>query len=249
MNRILLPSVVMMLMICVSAPAEDDCKPVELIRGDVLSHFQPMPKMKWMRVTTVKAVPEKTAIESTGPGEGTILINWTPKSRRAPYLFTRDEFQDVQVHFEFMVPKGSNSGIYMMGRYEIQILDSFGKEKVGFGDLGGLYQRWDPKRGKRKEGYEGVPPRVNAAKAPGQWQTIDITFRAPRFDKDGKKTENARFIKVLVNGQPVHENQEAAGPTRSHPLRDEAAKGPIAIQGDHGPIAIRSFTVKPLELE
>jgi hypothetical protein len=160
---------------------------------------------------------------------------------------TKEDYQDVEVHLEFMIPKGSNSGIYLMGRYEIQILDSFGRGKVGHGDLGGLYQRWDTRRPKKQFGFEGVPPKVNAAKAPGEWQTIDITFRAPRFDAEGKKSENAKFVKVMVNDQLVHENQEAAGPTRAHPLKDEAAKGPIAIQGDHGPIAIRSFKVKPLE--
>jgi hypothetical protein len=148
-----------------------------------------------------------------------------------------------------MVPKGSNSGIYLAGRYEIQILDSFGKENPTFSDLGGLYQRWDTKRPKGQTGYVGVAPKKNAAKAPGEWQTFDITFRAPRFDAAGKKTENARFVKVAVNGEVVHENQEVTGPTRAHPLKDEAAKGPIAIQGDHGPIAIRSFKVKAIDLK
>ena len=59
----------------------------------------------------------------------------------------------------------------------------------------------------------------------------------------------AKFVKVAVNGKTLHENQEAAGPTRAHPLKDEAATGPISIQGDHGPIAIRSFRVKPLKLD
>ena len=125
----------------------------------------------------------------------------------------------------------------------------FGKEKVTYGDLGGLYQRWDTSRGKDKAGYEGVRPTKNAARAPGEWQTFDITFRAPRFDAAGKKTENARFVKVAVNGVTVHENQEVTGPTRGHPLRDETARGPVAIQGNHGPIAIRRFKVKALELK
>ncbi len=226
-----------------------DNESVELLSGDVFGNFRPMERNKWLRVTEVKAVPDQNAIESKGEGEGTILVNWTPKSKRAPYLFTADEFGDVEVRVEFMVPKGSNSGVYLMGRYEIQILDSFGVEKPTHGDLGGLYQRWDTSRGKGKAGYEGVLPRVNAAKAPGEWQTIDIVFRAPRFDDDGKKTENARFIKVQVNSRTVHEDQPVTGPTRAHPLASEAATGPIAIQGDHGPIAIRSFTVREIEID
>ncbi len=215
----------------------------ELIAEDVLAGFRPV--KVWNGVAEAKAVPEKK--DFTLSGEGKVLVNITKDVKRAPYLFTKDEFRDVEVHLEFMVPKGSNAGIYLMGRYEIQILDSFGREKMVHGDLGGLYQRWDPKR-KGGAGFEGVPPRTNAAKAPGEWQTMDIVFRAPRFDDAGKKTEHAKFLNVKVNGQVMHENQEAKGPTRAHPIQGEAAKGPIAIQGDHGPIAIRSFKVKPVEL-
>jgi len=221
-------------------------KPAELISGEIFSNFREV--KNWGCVGEVKAVPGQTKFECSG--EGTILTNVpTKKSKRAPYLFTKEEFQDVEVHFEFMVPKGSNSGIYLAGRYEIQILDSFGKDEVTFSDLGGLYQRWDIKRPKKQYGFEGVAPKKNAAKAPGEWQSIDITFRAPRFDADGKKTENAKFVKVAVNGETVHENQEVTGPTRAHPLEDETATGPIAIQGDHGPIAIRSFKVKAIEIK
>jgi hypothetical protein len=113
-------------------------------------------------------------------------------------------------------------------------------------DLGGLYQRWDEKR--EPKGYEGVAPRVNAAKAPGQWQTLDITFRAPRFDSSGRKTQNARFVSVVVNGQVAHENQQVTGPTRAAQYSDERPRGPILIQGDHGPIAIRKFVVTSVEL-
>lgn len=225
--------------------AEDGAQPAELIAGDVFSHFQPI--RDWFLAGAVEAVPGKGELRCSGAGK--ILVNGKEKLR-APYLFTAGEFQDVEVHLEFMVPKDSNSGIYLMGRYEIQILDSFGKETPEYGDLGGLYCRWDESRKKAGEdpGFEGVPPRRNAARGPGEWQTFDILFRAPRFDGAGRKIENAKFVKVAVNGETVHENQEAKGPTRAHPLAGEVAKGPIAIQGDHGPIAIRSFTVKSVDL-
>jgi hypothetical protein len=216
----------------------------ELIGEDVLAGFRPV--KVWNGVAEATAVPEKK--DFVLAGTGSLLVNITEKQKGAPYLFTKEEFRDVEVHLEFMVPKGSNAGIYLMGRYEIQILDSFGREKVVHGDLGGLYQRWDPKR-EGGAGFEGVPPRVNAAKAPGEWQTMDIVFRAPRFDEAGKKTEHAKFILVKVNDQAMHENQEAKGPTRAHPIQGEAAEGPISIQGDHGPIAIRSFKVKRVELK
>ena len=89
-----------------------------------------------------------------------------------------------------------------------------------------------------------MPPLVNATKAPGEWQRLDIKFRAPRFDADGLKTENARFISVHLNGQLVQQDVEVTGPTRAHPLKEESTTGPIAIQGNHGPIAMRSFIVK-----
>ena len=196
-------------------------------------------------VGEVRATPGKREIEAFGAGA--ILLN--KPTKQTPYLITKREFGDVEVHLEFMVPEKSNAGLYLMGRYEIQIFDSFGKDEVKHSDLGGLYQRWDPSRGKGHQGYEGVGPSKNAAKAPGEWQTLDIVFRAPRFDASGRKTENARFVKVAVNGVTVHENQEVTGPTRAHPVEGEAARGPLAVQGDHGPVAIRRFAARAVELD
>lgn len=174
-------------------------------------------------------------------------ISVNGKLEKADFLRTKEKFQDVHMKLEFMVPKGSNSGVYFMGRYEIQILDSFGRKKFGAGDLGGLYQRWDNAR--NPKGFEGVAPKVNAAKAPGEWQTMEVIFRAPRFAKDGSKTHHANFIKVLINGQLAHENQIAKGPTRSSKFTDEIGKvAAIYIQGDHGPVAIRKIELKKLQL-
>lgn len=196
---------------------------------------------RWHTVGEVKAVPEKREI--TVSGEGDILVNGLEFDRSIPYLFTKEEFGDVHIELEFMVPKGSNAGVYVMGRYEIQILDSFGRERVGAGDLGGLYSRHNPEL---KRSYEGYRPLVNAAKPPGEWQKMEIFFRAPKFDKDGEKITNATFDKVIINGQLVQRNASTSGPTNSSPLTGETATGPIAIQGDHGPVAIRNFKATPL---
>jgi hypothetical protein len=156
-------------------------------------------------------------------------------------LFTEADHGDCELHVEFCVPKGSNSGIYLQGRYELQVFDSFEKKELTYSDCGGLYER--PEKG---VGFQGKAPSLNASKAPGEWQTFDITFRAPRFGKDGKKTENARFIKVVHNGKTIHENVEVDGPTRSAAFNDEKSAGPLMLQGDHGPVAFRNLRLKPL---
>jgi hypothetical protein len=112
-------------------------------------------------------------------------------------------------------------------------------------DCGAIYQRWDPSRGKGKEGYEGYAPNVNASKPPGEWQSFDIVFRAPRFDAMGKKTANAVFVKVLHNGKVIHENVECTGTTRGEKLSNEAPTGPILLQGDHGQVAYRNLKLTP----
>jgi hypothetical protein len=109
------------------------------------------------------------------------------------------------------------------------------------GDNGGIYHRWI-----NNQPVGGSPPRVNASRAPGEWQSFHIWFRAPRFDGAGKKIENARFVRVLHNGKLVHENVEVDGPTRAHMAIPEAAANPVMLQGDHGPVAYRNLYWRPL---
>ncbi len=210
----------------------------QLILDEALASFRPV--TGWSGVAKAEAVSGESALNVEGQGK--LLVNGTAKDKSIPYLLTRGDYGDVRIELEFMVPKGSNSGVYVMGRYEVQIYDSFAREKFGSGDLGGIYERARPD----KQGFEGTSPKSNAAKAPGEWQTLDIMFRAPRFDHTGAKTRDATFEKVFVNGVLVQENASTTGPTRSSPLEGETTRGPIAIQGDHGPIAIRSFSVTPL---
>lgn len=215
---------------------------IDLLRGEGMGAFRPT--TNWQRVEAVEAVEGK--MEISARGEGPILVNGSTKDKSIPYLLTRFLHGDCKVHLEFMIPKGSNAGIYLMGRYEVQILDSFGKQKVGSGDLGGIYARWDKTKPQKEQWWEGTRPLVNAAKAPGEWQTMDIVFRAPRFDERGIKTADATFETVHVNGQLVQKNATTSGPTASAPLQGDVIAGPIAIQGDHGPLAIRKFEVTPL---
>ena len=96
---------------------------------------------------------------------------------------------------------------------------------------------------------EVEPPGQVASRRPGEWQSYHIWFRAPRFDATGKKIENARFIKVTHNGQVIHENVEVPRPTCAALALDEKPKGPLMLQGDHGPVAYRNLRIKPVELK
>jgi hypothetical protein len=213
---------------------------VTLFNGHDLSGWEE-PHGAWSVVESVTVDPTNAKGFTPRPGTGVMLSNTAGKSTN---LISKSGHGDAEIHVEFTVPKDSNSGIYLQGRYEVQVLDSFGKAAIAEHDCGAIYQRWDPARGKGKEGYEGHTPRVNASKPPGEWQSFDITFRAPRFDAAGRKLENAKFIKVVHNGQVIHENVEVTGPTRGSKFSDEAATGPIVIQGDHGPVAYRRIDIK-----
>ena len=149
---------------------------------------------------------------------------------------------DVELYLEFMVAKGSNSGVYLQGLYEVQVFDSWGADKpITSSDCGGIYHRWI-----NEKGVGGSAPSVNMARRPGEWQSFYILFRAPRFDANGRKTENARFIRVVHNGITVQRDVEVDGPTRSAMNHTEAAQNPLMLQGDHGPVAYKNIYIRPL---
>ncbi len=193
----------------------------------------------WEVVGEVKMDPADNRRFVTSPGTGVTVNGPNGRTRN---LLSKLQHGDVEAHIEFVVPKGSNSGVYFQGRYEVQILDSWGVEHPKYGDCGGIYQRW-----KDGKGFEGRPPRVNASRPPGEWQTFDCVFRAPRFDAQGKKIANAKFVKVVHNGKVVHENVEVTGPTRAAAFGDEKPTGPLMLQGDHGPVAYRNLWLRPLD--
>lgn len=167
-----------------------------------------------------------------------------PAGKKAANIQSARNYGDVEVHVEFQIASKSNSGVYLMGRYEIQILDSFGKPELKEHDAGAIYQRWDEQR--TPKGYEGHAPKINASRPAGEWQSLDIKFRAPRFDKAGRKTSNAQFVSVQLNGIVLHENVTCSGPTRGAAFKDEAATGPLMIQGNHGPVALRNVWLREL---
>ena len=185
----------------------------------------------WKIVADVKLDandPKKLAATEDAVGE-------TPALFRQPGdhgtdIYTEQTFGDCELHVEFVVPKSSNSGVYLMGRYEVQVLDSFGRpdDKLTPGDVGAI--------------YSSAKPSTNASKAPGEWQAFDIVFQAPRF-QDGKKTQNAKFISVKLNGKEIQNNVEAKGPTGGQLFNEEGPTGPLLFQGDHGIVAFRNVRI------
>jgi hypothetical protein len=153
---------------------------------------------------------------------------------------TRARFADVQLHLEWMAPapkdsgqNRGNSGVFLMERYEVQVLDSWENRTYADGQAGAIYGQY--------------PPLVNASRPPGQWQAYDVVFRAPVFSRT-RVVRPARFT-VFHNGILVHDDVALVGPT-SHARRDpyeaHAAELPISLQ-DHGaPVRFRNVWVRKL---
>ena len=167
-------------------------------------------------------------------GNGRDLTGWTPRSpERAGCwrveggvlaatppcvdLVSDATFRDFRLHAELRFPPGSNSGVYLRGRYEVQIQDDAGKALDSL-RMGGVY------------GF--LAPRVDAARAAGTWQTLDVELVG-------------RYVTVVLNGTTIIDDQEIPGITGGALDSDEGAPGPIMLQGDHGPIEFRSLTIAP----
>ncbi|MBN7817449.1 3-keto-disaccharide hydrolase [Algoriphagus pacificus] len=181
-------------------------------------------------------------------GDGTILLNAPAKKKPGADLISEEKFGDVELKLVYMMAEGSNSGLYLQGQYEIQLLDSWQETNPKSGSNGGVYERWDESKPAGQNGFQGYAPRQNVSKAPGIWQTLEVGFQAPRFASNGEKTQNAILRYVRLNGVTIHENLELFGPTRGALAGGEVAEGPIRIQGDHGPVAIQSLEVKRMDI-
>lgn len=181
--------------------------------------------------------PRKLAFQASG----SIWVNG--EKGRAPDLYTRRSFTDLEIHVEFLIAKGSNSGVKFQGVYEIQIIDSYRATELTGDSCGGIYPRAELKP-RYHHIDKGIAPKVNACKAPGEWQTLEAIFLSPRFDANGKKIANAKIVKATLNGQLIHENQELLTPTGNNWNRKEMASGPLMLQGDHGPVAFRNVRVR-----
>jgi len=178
--------------------------------------------------------------DSTVLFDGGPLSNWTTRdgkpatwtvaehtmtvTAKSGDIMTKDSFGDCQIHIEFMTPiettgdgqDRGNSGVYIHGRYEVQVLDSYKSETYPDGQCGAIYKQH--------------VPLVNACRPQGEWQTYDIIFRVPKFA--GKKIANA-VVTVIHNGVLIHDHAEITGPTGGAVGQDEKPTGPILLQ-EHG---------------
>jgi hypothetical protein len=162
---------------------------------------------------------------------------------KAGNIQTRRAFGDCQLHVEFAEPvpahgesqERGNSGVFLMGMYEIQVLDSYENVTYADGQAAALYGQY--------------PPLVNASLPPGRWQTYDVVFHGPRFDKSGKLVRPAR-ITVFHNGVLVQDNVELTGPTahgERPPYKPQPEKLPLSLQ-DHGiPVRYRNIWIREVE--
>lgn len=186
-------------------------------------------KSKWS-VGTAQISPTDPKLLVVKPG-GAEMVNTPTQFGESVDIYSEAKFGDCRIEVELMVSKESNSGVYVMGEYEVQVLDSWGRDKMGDGDMGAI--------------YSAATPSINACKKPGEWQKYVIDFAAPKFDAAGNKTANAKFLRVELNGKVLHENVEIKGPTPMGITGKEAATGPIMFQGNHGPVAYRNIRITP----
>lgn len=154
-------------------------------------------------------------------------------------IVTKRRFRDFELHLEFWLPlmadktgqARANSGLYLQGLYEIQILDSYNNETYPLGVCAALYNQ--------------VAPSQNAALPPEQWQTYHVFFRAPKFDADGNRVQDGA-VTVIWNGVKVHDETPITVPTGGHLDHSPSEPGPIMLQ-DHGnKIRFRNIWIRPL---
>lgn len=207
---------------------------ISLFNGTDLSQWETKPgkgRNLWVigEPSISKGVPRQLNVS----GSRGALVNMPDRVGDSLDLYSKAEFGNCLIELDLMLPAGSNSGIYLMGEYELQVFDSFRKPdgELAPVDMGAI--------------YGAAVPKVNACKAPGEWQHYVIEWQAPRFNEQGAKTSNAKFVRVTLNGRVIHENLEMKRPTPAGLTGKEHAKGPLMFQGNHGPVSYRNIVVTP----
>jgi hypothetical protein len=177
-----------------------------------------------------------------GPATWRVADGYMETIPGAGMIETKQPFGDIQLHVEWATPDPpvgksqdrGNSGVFLMGQFEIQVLDSYKADTYADGQAGAIYGQF--------------PPLANASRPPGEWQSYDIAFRRPRFDGSGKLTEPAR-VTVFHNGILIQNSEEPFGPTswlKWLPYEDQGGRGPIALQDHDHPVRYRNLWVREL---
>lgn len=246
MCRKILAAVVCLSLLSV-ASAADPVPPAETGWVELLKKAEKSPWRKvdpmWLYSSEVALDSEKgTKLKATGAGA--IWVNGV--NGRVSDLLTTQTYGDLEVHVEFFLGKNSNSGIKFQAVYEIQLRDTATKTgELEGDDCGGIYPRAEYKP-KYHHIDKGIGPKVNAAKPAGEWQTLDVTFHTARFDAEGKKTQNAKIVKAVLNDKVIHDQQEMLTPTGNNWNKKETKTGPFMLQADHGPVAFRNVKIRPI---
>ena len=176
--------------------------------------------------------------------DGVMLSSNLKDPKNNKYLQSKQKFGDVQVHVEFATPTPphgesqgrGNSGVFLMGLFETQVLDNYNNKTYPDGQCGAVYGQY--------------PPQVNVCRPPGEWQTYDIIFHHPRYDASGKMTEPA-YITTLQNGVLIQDHQRIEGPTghmqvAHYPTNEKLVEGPLELQFHGNPVRYRNIWVRPL---
>ena len=219
---------------------KDRPNPPEVTPGATYSHGAPAPS----DATILFDGKDFSAWQKDGGGAvpWKVVNGYMEVVGKSGGIHTKQEFGDAQLHIEFATPievKGDSqgrgtSGVFFHRFFEIQVLDSHNNKTYADGQAGALYGQW--------------PPLVNAIKSPGQWNSYDIVFEAPKFDDAGKLTKPA-YATVILNGVVLHNRKELNGPTNhraTDPYKAYSGKGPISLQ-DHGnPTRFRNVWIRSL---
>ena len=209
-------------------PMEPQPKVVSALEGQVPSDaivlFDGTDLSEW---TDTKGMPSNWKVSG-----GAMIVN-------KGAIMTKREFGDIQLHLEFATPENptgtgqdrGNSGVYLNGVYEVQVLDSYQNKTYINGQCGAV--------------YENFPPLVNASRPPGKWQVYDIIFRAPKFNEYGNIIQKAN-ITVLHNGVLIQDHVYA-GVTLGGLVEEDRAKGPLFLQDHAHPVKFRNIWVRELK--
>jgi Domain of Unknown Function (DUF1080) len=222
---------------------------------------RPVPPVVTPGTSSTQDTPGRPPSDATVLFDGDNLTQWQHKDGtpakwivengyfqvvpKTGYIYTKQPFGDCQLHVEFSEPtppqgesqERGNSGVFLQGLYEVQVLDSYNNRTYADGQAAALYGQF--------------PPLVNASRPPGQWQWYDIVFHGPRFDPSGKLLKPVH-ITVFHNGVLVQDDDELTGPTehmQRPPYKPGPDKLPLALQDHNTPVRYRNIWIRELKTE